>query len=66
MKDITGLREGLAETFEKLKAGTEDLDKASQLINCAGKMIGTLRVEMEYADRRSEKPEIKFMLRGDE
>lgn len=61
MKDIVGLRDGLAKVFDDLKAEKIEPESAAQLTNCAGKIIGTLRVEMEYAEARGEEPNIKFM-----
>ena len=61
MKNIVELRDGLAEVFTGLKSKKLAPDEAAQLTNCAGKIIGTLRVEMEYADRHEEVPDINFM-----
>lgn len=61
MKNVVELRDDLAKIFEELKNGKIKPEKAAQMTNCAGKIIGTLRVEMEYSDRREEKPDIKFM-----
>jgi hypothetical protein len=61
MKNVAELRDDLADVFAELKAGTIKHEKASQMTNCAGKIIGTLRVEMEYADQRNTKPDIEFM-----
>lgn len=61
MNNVTELRDALANIFDELKEKKIAPEEAAQLTNCAGKIIGTIRVEMEYADRRSESPQIKFM-----
>jgi len=61
MKDIKELRDALADVFTKLQNDKIEQEKAASLTNCAGKIIGTLRVEIEYAALHEEKPDIKFL-----
>ena len=65
MKNIADLRDDLVNIFDGLKDNTMLPEKAAQLTNCAGKIIGSLRVEMEYSDLRQERPEIDFMKKAD-
>jgi hypothetical protein len=52
MKNITDLRNELTKVFESLKNGEIDVRIASELNNCAGKIINTCRVEIEYSSVR--------------
>lgn len=61
MKDIKQLRDDLTDLFDKVKTKKIDPEQASLLTNCAGKIIGTLRVELEYAALQEETPEIEFI-----
>jgi len=61
VKDVKELRVSLTDVFKKLQNDKIAPEKASQLVNCAGKIIGTIRIEIEYAQAREEKPSIEFM-----
>lgn len=60
MDSIEGMRKELAGVFQKLKKGQLDPKEASQMNNCAGKILNSLRVELEYYAQRKEQPVIKF------
>jgi len=61
MKDIEALRDELATMYDNVKANKVDADQAKMLTNVAGKIIGSLRVELEYAALNGEEPDIKFL-----
>lgn len=61
MKTIKELREQVIETFNNLKNGGIDLKIGAELNNCAGKIINTVRTQLEYAKLRKEKPQIDFL-----
>jgi len=61
MTTIKELRKQIIETTEGLKSGTIDLKIAAELNNSAGKIINTVRTQLEYAKLRKEKPEIMFL-----
>lgn len=61
MKNITEVREQLSEVFAMLKAGSIQPGTATELNNAAGKIINSLKVELEYYSQRKEKPEIPFL-----
>lgn len=61
MKNINEVREQLSDVFTELKAGTLTPKEASELNNCAGKIINSAKVELEYYALRKEKPEIRFL-----
>ena len=61
MKNIKEVREQLTEVFKDLRDGSLEPKVASELNNSAGKIINTLKVELEYFSLRKEKPKIKFL-----
>ena len=61
MKNCDELRQELALTFEKLKAGEIKPGEAAELANLAGKMISSAKVQVEYYAMRKETPTIAFL-----
>lgn len=61
MKNCDELRQELALTFEKLKAGEIKPGEAAELANLAGKMIGSAKVQVEYYALRKESPRIEWL-----
>jgi hypothetical protein len=61
MKTIAQLREALTALFDEIKSGEVDVKVAAEMNNTAGKIINSLKVELEYASLRDEKPEITFL-----
>lgn len=66
MKNITELRDELAAVFAGLKNGTLEHTQAAEMNNAAGKIINTVKVQLEYATMRKEEPNIPFMNTGDD
>lgn len=61
MKNITDLRNELTRVFTDLRSGNTTYQVAGELNNSCGKILSSLKVEMEYYALREEKPEIKFL-----
>jgi len=61
MKNITDLRNQLAEVFNDLRNGDIEPKTVSELNNCAGKMINSLKVELEYNAMLNKTKTIKFL-----
>lgn len=61
MNNITDLRNELSALFTKLKMGEVDTKQAAEMNNAAGKIINTVKVQLEYAALRKESPDIPFM-----
>ncbi|VVE82662.1 hypothetical protein [Pandoraea sputorum] len=61
MKNIRDVRAELSKVFDDLKAGRLKPAEASELNNAAGKIINSLKVEIEYYALRKEKPKIDFL-----
>lgn len=61
MKNITELRVSLADNYTKMKAGKMGLNVGKELANTAGKIINSLKVELEYNSMMDLKKEIPFL-----
>lgn len=59
--NITALRDELLEMFDGLKAGKVKLPQAKEINNTAGKVIGTAKVQLEYAKLTGSKATIPFL-----
>lgn len=55
------LREDMDLLHQRTLEGSADLQAATVANNTAGKILQTVKLEMEYAKLRKEKPEIEFM-----
>jgi hypothetical protein len=61
MQNITGLRESLADNYTKMKAGKMSLGVGKELANTAGKIINSIKVELEYNQLLGIKEKIPFL-----
>ena len=61
MKNLTELRGELTVLFDDLKNGKTDVKTASEMNNAAGKIINTLKVQLEYYNLTKETPNIPFL-----
>ena len=61
MKTVTDLRNELCNTFDDLKAGNITPKVASAMNNSAGKIINTLKVQLDYHTMTKTKPNIPFL-----
>lgn len=61
MKTIQELRIELAAVFNDLRAGAIKHKDAAELNNSAGKIISSLKVELDYYALRKERPNIPFL-----
>lgn len=61
MKNITDLRKELCKTFEGLRDGLIEPKIATEMNNSAGKIIHTVKVQLEYASLAGKKPSIVFI-----
>lgn len=60
-KDINELRDQLLEAFDWVKADPRRANQVKEMTNAAGKVLGTLRFQLEYAMLKGEEPEIPFL-----
>lgn len=65
MKTVTELRNELFEVFQELRDGTLSPKQAAEINNCAGKIINSVKLELEYYQLRhtlkSDPPQISFI-----
>jgi hypothetical protein len=61
MQNITELRKSLADNYTKMKAGKMGLNTGKELSNCAGKIINSIKVELEYNSMLGIKEKIPFL-----
>lgn len=61
MQNITELRKSLADNYEKMKKGEMEIKEGKELSNCAGKIIQSLKVELEYQVLLGTKKEIDYL-----
>lgn len=60
-KDINELRTQLLDAFDWVKADPRRANQVKEMTNSAGKILGTIKAQMEYAVLRGEEPEIPFL-----
>jgi hypothetical protein len=60
-KNIEELRQDLLGAFDWVKGDPRRANQVKEMSNAAGKVIGTIKVQLEYAALREEKPEIPFL-----
>jgi hypothetical protein len=58
MKD---LRDSLLDNYNKMKSKEMDLKEGKELSNCAGKVIQSIKVELEYQALTGNIKEIDFL-----
>jgi hypothetical protein len=61
MQNITELRTSLADNYTKMKAKKMGLNVGKELANTAGKIINSLKIELEYNSMMGIKDEIDFL-----
>lgn len=59
--NIEELRSELLDAFEWIKADPRRANQVKEMTNAAGKVIGTLKLQLEYAALRGEKPSVEFL-----
>ena len=60
-KDINELREQLLDAFDWVKQDPRRANQVKEMTNAAGKILGTVKLQLEYAVLKGEEPEIAFM-----
>ena len=60
-KDIRELRDQLLDAFQWVKEDPRRANQVKEMTNAAGKVLGTVKAQLEYAMLRQEKPSIEFL-----
>lgn len=63
-KNVQDLRDDLLAVFDQLKSGEIRSQEAFAHAAVAGKIINSAKVELDYAARRKEQPNIPFLNTG--
>jgi len=61
MKNMKDVRNKLVELCKSLEDGSLDIKTVGEMHNGIGKIINTVRTQLEYSKLRKEKPQIDFM-----
>lgn len=61
MKNVIQLRNELCQVFAELRDNAIGVPVAKELVNTAGKIINSVKLELEYAALRKETPVIEFL-----
>lgn len=59
--DINELRDQLLDAFEMVKTDPRRANQVKEMTNAAGKVLGTIKAQLEYAAMKGEEPEIPFL-----
>jgi hypothetical protein len=59
--NLAELRNDLLDAYLWVKEDPRRANQVKEMVNAAGKVIGTLKVELEYNMLRGEMPEIPFI-----
>ena len=61
MKSMKDVRNKLVDLNEQLESGKLDIKTVGEMHNGIGKIINTVRTQLEYSKLRKETPQIDFM-----
>lgn len=61
MKNITDLRNSLIDNYSKMKDKKMDLKEGKELANTAGKILTSIKVELDYNTQMGIKNKIDFL-----
>lgn len=60
-KDINELREQMLDAFDMVMKDPRRANQVKEATNAAGKILGTLKAQLEYAVLKGEEPDIPFL-----
>lgn len=60
-KTINELRDQLLDAFEWVKTDPRRANQVKEMTNAAGKILGTVKAQMEYSLLKGEDPDIPFL-----
>ncbi|MBJ7391633.1 MAG: hypothetical protein JHC85_08710 [Chthoniobacterales bacterium] len=59
--DITQLRDQLLDAFDAVKMDPRRANQVKEQVNAAGKILASVKAQLEYSMLKGEEPEIPFM-----
>lgn len=60
-KDINELRDQLLDAFEMVKQDPRRASQVQEMTNTAGKVIGIIKLQLQYAISKAEEPDLPFL-----
>lgn len=60
-KDITELRDQLLDAFDAVKMDPRRANQVKEQTNAAGKILASVKAQLEYSLLKGEEPDIPFM-----
>jgi hypothetical protein len=60
-KNIEELRIELTDAFDQVRKDPKRVFQVDAVVNAAGKIISSLKLELQYAELRKEMPDIEFL-----
>lgn len=64
MKTMHQIRQMLCEEIDALRAKTTTPANVNAIVNATGKILTTVKMEMEYAKLMNKQPDLQFMALG--
>lgn len=65
MKNMNEIREMLCEAIEDLKSEKTTAANVNAIVNATGKILGTIKLEMEYSRLIGKQPKVDFIKLGE-
>lgn len=63
-KDINELQRSLLDAYDSVAKDPRRANQVKEMTNAAGKILASIKLQMEYSMIRGEEPEIPFMGKG--
>jgi len=60
-KDINDLRDQLLDAFDWVKGDPRRANQVKEMVNAAGKILGTVKAQLEYSMLKGEEPDVPFL-----
>ena len=61
MQNINDLRNSLLKNYNNILTNKVSIEKSKEITSTAGKILGTLKVELDYNKIQGNKKKIKFL-----
>lgn len=61
MQNVKELRDSLIENYKMLKSGTMPISMGKELANTAGKVLNSVKIELEYKHLTGSDKKIEFL-----
>ena len=65
LNTVNDMRSILADEIKKLRDGNTTASNVNAIVNASGKILSTIKIEMEYCKLTGTTPRIDFIKKGD-